>query len=59
MSRTIAHLWKILVVSELNHVMSRKVWIQINRIPLKSKGRNPVPVKWVLNRKEEPDRLIR
>ena len=39
--------------------MLRKAWIPINIITVKSKGRNPVPVKCLFMSKEDPDRSIR
>ena len=52
------HLWKVSAISEVIHFLSRKAWIPINSSKVKSKGRNTVPVKWVLNGKEETDGLI-
>ena len=46
-------------IYELNHFMSRKAWILINRSRVKAKGSKPVPVKWVFNSKEYPGGLIR
>ena len=43
-----------LATSEVNIFLSRKACITINRSKVKSKGRIPVPVKWVFKSKEEP-----
>ena len=53
------HLWKMSAISELNNFLSGKAWILIKRSKLKFKGRNLVPIKWLLNSKEESDGLIR
>ena len=37
----------------------RRAWTLIKRSRVKSKGRNPIPVKWVFKSMEEPDGLIR
>ena len=47
-----------MAIYEVNNFLSIKAWILINIIKVKAKGINPVPVKWVLNIKEEPDRII-
>ena len=52
------HLWKISTISELKNFLSRKAWITTNRIKAKAKCRKPVPMKGVLQSKEDPDRLI-
>ena len=46
-------------IYEVKKFLSRKEWIRINRSKVKSKGRNPVPVRWVFNSKEEPSGIIR
>ena len=45
------NLWIMSVISEVNNFLSRKSWIQTNRSVVKSKGRNLVPVKWLLKSK--------
>ena len=45
-------------ISEVNNFMSRNYWITKKRSVVKSKGRNPVPFKWVFKSKEEDDGLI-
>ena len=57
-TRSNGYLWKMSAIYEVKNFLSRKAWIMIKRNILKAKGRNPVPVKWVLNSKEETDRLI-
>ena len=52
---TNGHLWKISAINEVNNFLSRKAWILTKRSVAKEKGRKPVPVKWVLKSKEEPD----
>ena len=47
-----------LVISEVIEYLSRKVWITTKISVVKSKGRNPVPVNWVIKIKEETDGLI-
>ena len=42
----------------MNNFLSRKAWITSKRSIVKSKVRNTVPVKWVLNSKKDPDGLI-
>ena len=44
--------------SEVNNFLSRKSWITMKRMVMKSKDRNPVHVKWVFKSKREPDELI-
>ena len=46
-------------MSEINNFLSRKSWIQMKIITAKPKGRNPVPVQYVLKSKEEHDGSIR
>ena len=58
MTRQNGHLWKMSVISEVNNFLSRKAWIPTKKSLMKEKGRNPVPAKWIFNRKEEPDGLI-
>ena len=58
-TRSNGHLWEISAIYEVKTFLSRKAWITIKKIILKAKGGKPVPVKWVLNSKEETDRLIR
>ena len=53
------HLWKMSVITELNHILSRNTWITTKRSVVIGKGRKPVPIEWVLKSMEEPDRLIR
>ena len=55
MTRPNGHLWKLSAISEVNNFISRKLWIPTKRSFVKAKGRNPVPVKWLFNGKEEPD----
>ena len=43
---------------EVNNFLSRKSWVSIKRSKVKSKGRKPLPVKWVFKSKEEPDGII-
>ena len=45
-------------ISEVNKFFSRKAWMHIRRSEVKPKGRNRVPVMWVLNIKEVPGVLI-
>ena len=45
-------------ISEVNNFMSRKEWIPINRIKVKTKVINSVPVKWLFKSKEVPYALI-
>ena len=52
------YLYKISEISEVNHFLSRKAWIPTKISVVKSKGRKPVPVKWVFKSKEEADGLI-
>ena len=52
------YLWKMLAISEVNTVLSRKYWILINIIKVYSEGTKPVPVVWLFKSKEESDRLI-
>ena len=40
-------------VYEIKNFMSRNSWITIKRSTVKEKVRKSVPVKWVLNYKEE------
>ena len=46
-------------ISYVNKFLSRKAWIPTKISVTKAKGRNPVPVKWVLKSKEQADGLIR
>ena len=55
MSRLIGHLCKMSSVFETNNFLSRKACIMIKIITFKAKFRKPVPVKWVLKSKEDPD----
>ena len=55
MSRAIVHLWKISEVSEIKNFISRKAYIFIIRTTVKYKGMKPLPLKWVVKRKENPD----
>ena len=59
MTRPNGNLWKMSAISEVNNFLSRKAWIPTKRIVVKSKGRKPVPVKWVFKSKEEAGGLIR
>ena len=43
--------WKMSAIYEINNVLSRKAWILIKKIKVKSKGENPVPVKWLFKGK--------
>ena len=45
-------------ISEVNNFLSRKAWIPTKKSVVKSKGRKPVPVKWVFDRKEEISGLL-
>ena len=45
-------------ISVANNFLPRKLWITTKRSVVKAKVINPVPVKWVFKRKEDPDRLI-
>ena len=45
-------------IYEVRNFMSRKAGIPIKRNKVKSKSINPVPVKWVFKRKEDPDGII-
>ena len=45
-------------ISEVNDFLSRKARIQTKRNVLKSKGKNPTPVKRVFKSNEEADGLI-
>ena len=45
-------------ILEVNNFLSRKAWILEKRSVVKSKGINPVPVKWVFKRKEQTGGLI-
>ena len=47
------------MISEMNNFLSRRTWIPTKRSVVKAKGRNPVPVKWVVKIKEEAGGLIR
>ena len=58
-SRPKGYLCTISDISEVSNFMSRHAWIIIKRSKLKAKGGNPLPVKWSLKNKEEPDKIIR
>ena len=45
-------------ISEVNNILSRKAWIPTKISVVKSKGRKPVPVKWVFKSKEEAAGLM-
>ena len=53
------HFWKMSAISEVSNFLSRKAWIPKKISAVKSKGRKPVPVKWVFKSREEPDGLNR
>ena len=57
MTRSNGHMWKISAISEVNNI-SRKARIPTKRSVVKAKGRNPVPIKWVLKIKEKADGII-
>ena len=58
MSTPNGRLWKMSKIYEVNNFMSRKARIMIKIINIKSKGRKPVPFKWIFNSKKCPDGLI-
>ena len=58
MSTPNGRLWKMSKIYEVNNFMSRKARIMIKIINIKSKGRKPVPFKWIFNSKKYPDGLI-
>ena len=45
-------------MSEINNFMSRKAFITIKTIQLKSKDRKTIPLMWACNSKEETDGSI-
>ena len=51
MTRPNGNLWKMSEISEVKSFLSRKAWILKKRSAIKSKGRNPVPFKWVFKSK--------
>ena len=51
MMRPNGNLCKISAISEVNNFLSRNSWIPTKRSVVKTKGRNPVPVKWVFKSK--------
>ena len=53
MTRDNGHFWKLSAISEVNNFISRKALIPTKGSVIKAKGKNPVPVKWVLNSREE------
>ena len=53
------YLWKMSAISEVNNFLSIKAWIPTKRSVVKSKIREPIPVKWVFKSKEKADGLIR
>ena len=59
MTRPIGHLWKISVISEVKKFLSGESCITVKIRVVKDKSRNPVPIKWVFNSKEEAGGLIR
>ena len=58
MTRDNGHFWKLSAISEVNNFISRKALIPTKGSVIKAKGKNPVPVKWVLNSREEAGGLI-
>ena len=59
MTRPNGKFWKMSAILEVNNFLSRKAWILTKISVVKSKGRKPVPVKWVLKIKKEAEGLIR
>ena len=51
MTRPNGNLWKMSEISEVKSFLSRKAWILKKISAIKSKGRNPVPFKWVFKSK--------
>ena len=48
--------WKPSEKSEIMNVLSRKAWRKYPRKKLK--GRKPIPVKWILKKKDEQDETV-